>query len=243
MAWISGVDVDRGRRDGSWQWSIPIVDVLDQLDLDRPVTFLCGDNGTGKSTVIESLAVACGCPEVGGPANRWYSGPSFGFASALRPRWSERKPASAWFLRAETFFDVASSADAFVAGTNLGYEAAQLSADFDGDSPLARSHGQGFLGLFTSRMQGQSLWFLDEPEAALSFRSSLGLLATMHDLVAVGAQLVIATHSPVLLAFPGAAIFELDGDGFTPRAWAETTVVQDTRAFLDAPEQFFRHLF
>jgi predicted ATPase len=245
MAWVTGVDVDRTRAGADeWQWSVPVVGVLDQLDLDQPVTFLVGENGSGKSTIVESLAVACGCPREGGPANRWCKGPTWGFESCLSPRWvGGRTPSNAQFLRAETYFDVASAAQAFQAGTTMDYAAAQLSESFDGESPLARSHGQGFLGLFTSRMEGQSLWFMDEPEAALSVRSSLGLIASMHDLVEAGAQLVIATHSPVLLAYPGATIYELSDDGFHVKAWEETALVQDTRTFLDGPERYLRHLF
>jgi predicted ATPase len=246
VVWITGVDVDPARDPTTWPWTVPSMAAIERLDLGRPVTFLCGENGSGKSTIVESIAQACGCPGTGGAANRWFAGPTAGVASLLRPRWSDRKPASAWFLRAETFHDLAAAAEATDDVPRTGavdYEAAQLLADFDGESPLERSHGQGFLGLFTSRMHGQSLWFMDEPEAALSLRSCLGLLATISELVDIGAQLVIATHSPVLLAYPDATIYELDDDGFTRRSWEETTVVQDTRAFLDAPERFFRHLF
>ena len=150
----------------------------------------------------------------------------------------------AYFLRSETFFDVASAATTTWKDATSGvrFEDAQLLAAFDGRSPHELSHGESFLRLFERRMGAQSLWFMDEPEAPLSFRSSLALLATMHDLAAAGSQLIVATHSPVLLGLPGAAIYELGDEGVERREFHETDAVSHTRSFLDDPERYLRHL-
>jgi predicted ATPase len=113
---------------------------------------------------------------------------------------------------------------------------------FDGVPLNARSHGEGFLALLESRTLERGLWILDEPESALSFRSSLRLLALLTGVVAAGSQVVLATHSPVLAAVPGATVYELDAGGFTARAWDELDLVQDRTAFFDDPQRMLHHL-
>lgn len=226
-----------------WPWSVPAVQGMEALTFADGVTFLAGENGSGKSTVLEAIAVSCGCPDLGGPSNQWLKGPRSGdgLRGRVRPTLAAVPLGGAWFLRSETFFDLASAAE-HAAGNETSFEDAQLLADFDWRSPHLLSHGQSFLGLFESRMGAQSLWFMDEPEAPLSFRSQLALLRLMHVLVGAGSQFVIATHSPVLLAFPGATIYEFGEDGVRRRDWADLDLVQDVRAFLEAPGQYFRHL-
>jgi predicted ATPase len=159
-----------------------------------------------------------------------------------RPRRPGVPVGGAWFLRAETFFDLATAASN-ATQPGVSFEDAQLLADFDGRSPHLLSHGQSFLGLFESRMRAQSLWFMDEPEAPLSFRGQLALLAMLHDRVKAGSQFVVATHSPVLLALPGATICEFGDAGVQPRNWQDLDLVQQERAFLESPDQYFRYLF
>jgi predicted ATPase len=113
---------------------------------------------------------------------------------------------------------------------------------FDGRGLNTRSHGEGFLAFLESRQTERGLYLLDEPEAALSFRSCLALLYLLLDAVAVGSQVVLATHSPLLAAVPGARILELDGDGITVREWTDLGFVQDWRDFLAAPQRWLRHL-
>jgi predicted ATPase len=245
LAWLERVSVERAGVDlGKWPWSLPAVAAMDELEFDGGVTFLAGENGSGKSTVLEAVAVACGCPEEGGPSNQWLKGPRRGesLAARTRPALTGVPVGGAWFLRAETFFELANAATN-AAGEDAPYEAAQLLADFGWRSPHLLSHGQSFLGLFDSRMGGKSLWFMDEPEAPLSFRSQLALLGMVHDLVEAGSQFVVASHSPVLLAFPGASIYEFRDDGVERCNWEDLDVVQQVRAFLQSPDQFFRYLF
>jgi predicted ATPase len=113
---------------------------------------------------------------------------------------------------------------------------------FDGVPLNRRSHGEGFMALLESRTTERGLWILDEPESALSFRSSLRLLALLHGMVTTGSQVLLATHSPVLAALPGATVYELDGTGFTQRGWAELDLVQDWQMFFDEPTRLLHHL-
>ena len=244
MPWLRGVTVNRaGLDDTDWPWSVPAFNAIDELDLAGSVTFLAGENGTGKSTVLEALAVACGCPEQGGPSNPNLRGPrpsptTYGRIQAVL---DGLPVGGAWFLRAETFFDLATTAGDSAFADRPQFRDAQLLADF-GRSPHTFSHGQAFLRLFESRMGAQSLWFMDEPEAPLSFQSQLALLGMVDVLAKRGSQFVIATHSPVLLALPGAAIYEFVPGGVHQSRWDDLDLVNDVRAFLTAPDRFFRHL-
>ena len=225
---------------------MPAVQAMGDLLFDESVTFLAGENGSGKSTVLEAIAVACGCPEDGGPSNQNLKGPRYageGLHGRVQPSLTGVPVGGAWFLRAETFFDLTTAAENTAGVSRPDYEAAQLLADFGGRVPHALSHGQAFLGLFEGRMGGQSLWFMDEPEAPLSFRSQLALLSLLDTLTKAGSQFVVATHSPILLAMPGATIYELGSDGVRRRTWEELELVRDVRGFLESPERYLRHLF
>jgi predicted ATPase len=144
-----------------------------------------------------------------------------------------RPPSMRYFLRAESFFNVARSVD-----ENPG-----LLAAHGGRALHEMSHGESFLALVNERFYPDGLFVLDEPEAALSPTGLLGLLRRMRELAIDGAQFVIATHSPILLAYPGALIYELTPEGFVPTAYAETEHYRLTRAFLQEPDSFLRHLF
>jgi predicted ATPase len=152
---------------------------------------------------------------------------------ALEPVLSRSKPQNGYFLRAESFFHVAT----------LIYTGGTYAPDLSlyGDVPMhAQSHGQAFLALAANRFAGRSLYVLDEPEAALSVSGALALVAIVARAAAAGAQFVIATHSPVLLACPDARIYELDEDGIALRDYDDVGAVRLTRGFLEAPERFIR---
>ena len=223
------------REPGRWPWTIPALAALDELPLDPAVTFLVGENGSGKSTLIEGFAVAAGFhPEGGslgfGARTRDEAPP---LADALTLVRGARRPKTGFFLRAESFFNVA---------TALESEHAWALEAYGGESLHARSHGEGFLALAVHRFGPNGLYVLDEPEAALSPQGLLTLMRRLHELAAAGSQFLIATHSPILLAYPGALIYELTGDGPVPTAYADTEHYRMTRAFLDAPERFLREL-
>jgi predicted ATPase len=217
-------------------WEVPAIAAIEQLDLADPVTMLAGDNGTGKSTVVELVAEALGFAREGGELERLGELPAVPRAvlnGALEPVLAPRKPRTGYFLRAESFFNVARFVD----------EGDTFSPDLSlyGDVPLhEQSHGESFLALAANRLGGQGLYVLDEPEAALSVTGALALLAIVARAAGDGAQFLIATHSPILLACPGARIYELSEDGVAETAYDDLQPVRLTRGFLDAPERYLR---
>ena len=212
----------------AWPWSLPAVRALDDLALDPGVTFIVGQNGSGKSTLVEGIAVAAGFNPEGGTTN-------FGFATRedstspladlLTLVRGTRRPSTGFFLRAESMFNVAREIDRL---DDEPYGGARVIESYGGVSLHEVSHGEGFLAIAMNRFGSEGLYVLDEPEAGLSPRSCLALLARMHDLVGEGSQFVIATHSPMLLAYPGALIYELDEDGIAPIAFEDADVVRLT---------------
>jgi predicted ATPase len=218
----------------AWPWSLPAVCALDDLALDPGVTFVVGQNGSGKSTLVEGIAVAAGFNAEGGTVNFNFAtraGSVSPLSDLLTLVRGARRPRSGFFLRAESMFNVATAIDDVGATRSYG-----------GVSLHEMSHGEGFLATAMHRFGPDGLYVLDEPEAGLSPRSCLALIARMSDLVADGSQFVVATHSPLLLAYPGALIYELDEDGIHETAFEDTDVVQLTRGFLEAPERYLRHL-
>lgn len=217
----------------AWYWRVPVVaQVRDRgLDLDSPVTVLVGENGSGKSTLVEGLAGAWG-RRLTAQVHHWT--PAAGAEDAdlgwhLRLDGEQPPPQGGCFLRAEAMH----AHFATLAGDTRA---------FDGRELNARSHGEGFLAFLESRRTERGLYLLDEPEAALSFRSCLALLVLLGDAVGAGSQVVLATHSPLLAALPGATVLELGEDGAVPRAWEELDLVRDWRDFLAAPQRWLRHL-
>jgi predicted ATPase len=217
-------------------FDVPAVEQVERLRLTERVTLLAGDNGSGKSTLIEALAQAIGFREEGGELERLGERPAVPHAvldGALEPVLSATKPRTGYFLRAESFFNVARFVDS--GGT--------FSPDLSlyGDKPLhEQSHGESFLALAANRFAGEGLYILDEPEAALSVGGALALLSIVARASAAGAQFVIATHSPILLACPGARIYELSPGGVEECAYDALDTVRLMRGFLEAPERYLR---
>jgi predicted ATPase len=219
----------------AWHWQLPAVAQLRDHGLNLgPVTVLVGENGSGKSTMVEAIAEAWR-RSLTAAVKHWGPAPSHEDAglwrelvlSGARPR-----PQGGVWLRGEAMHEVF---------TGIDGEAFELRA-FDGVPLNQRSHGEGFLALLESRTTERGLWILDEPESALSFRSTLRLLALLRGMVANGSQILLATHSPVLAALPGATVYELNGAGFTQRGWAELDLVQDWQVFFDDPTRLLSHL-
>jgi predicted ATPase len=217
----------------AYPFSIPAIASLTTLELDPHVTLLCGANASGKSTLIEAIAVACGMnPEGGGRNVQFETRASHSaLGDVIRLVRGARHPRTDFFLRAESYFNVASELE--VLGV-LEY--------YGGTSLHEQSHGQSFIALLNHRFGPDGLYLLDEPEAALSPQGQLAMLARMHELVTDGCQLVIATHSPILLSFPGARIYELSERGIDQIAYDETETVTLYRSFLARPDAYHRHL-
>lgn len=197
------------------------------LEFVSPVTFFVGENGSGKSTLLEAIAMAAGINPEGGSLNLRFSvrPTESALHNHLRMVWSAR-PRWAYFLRAESFFNTASAYE------DIGFGGLHR-----------RSHGEQFIDVALSQFREHGFHLMDEPEAALSLGGQLRLLRRMWDLAAAGAQFIVATHSPILLAFPGAAIFEFSPEGPRLTTYEESEPYQLTKSFLDAPERFLRHLF
>lgn len=215
-------------------FTLPAVAALETMRFDAAVTFLVGENGSGKSTLTESLARAARFPPQGGSLSGelgWSSPDEMELGDQLEVERGANKPRAGFFLRAESFFNVAREIDK-----------EQLSAVYGGTDLHQQSHGESFIALATNRFGADSLFVLDEPEAALSVPSALTFIGIMHRAAEAGSQFIVATHSPILLAVPGARIYELDPHGAHQVAWEETDVVRLTRSFLDSPERFLREL-
>jgi predicted ATPase len=217
---------------GTWPGRVPAVaQVLrDGFDLPAGLTILMGENGSGKSTVIEMLAEACGLNPQGGSAQAELfrirdSEPGIGTQLTVvrggRPRWS-------YFLRADTMHQLYSYLE-----DNPG-------ASRDGFHQM--SHGEGFLEILRTRVNEDGFYLMDEPDAPLSFTASLGLAALLHDLAAGPSQVLVASHSPILAAIPGANLLELGSWGIRPASWDDLSLVIYWRQFLNNPQSFFRHL-
>lgn len=215
-----------------YPYDLPAVVGLDRLAFAQ-VTFLAGDNGSGKSTIAEALAVGSGFNAEGGSKNlRFETFPTHSdLCDHITLRWHER-PSWGWFLRAETFYGMASHI------ANDGpFGVTKMFGDFHRES-----HGESFLDLALSRFRGRGLYILDEPEAALSAQGQMSLLRLIHESCQKGSQFVVATHSPMLMAFPGASIFHLDHDGPRRLAWREVPAVQLWRRYLQDPDSVLRYL-
>jgi predicted ATPase len=234
--YVLGLELNPERWGRGFPFDLPAMAEIEQLRLDRPVTLLTGENGSGKSTLLEALAKAIGFADEGGELERLGELPAVPrpiLEGALAPVLSATRPRNGYFLRAESFFNVARLIDS---GSRYAPD-----VSIYGNIPLhQQSHGESFLALAANRFGAEGLYLLDEPEAALSVTSALALLAVIARAAAAGAQFVIATHSPLLLAFPGARIYELDASGISMPEYDELTAVRLTRGFLAAPERYLR---
>jgi len=243
MIYLSAVRLRRELPEGSYLRRLGPVRYLmegNALAFDRPVTFLVGENGTGKSTLLEGAAVACGFNPEGGTRNFSFSTRDTHsvLGEYLTPV-RKRYPRDGFFLRAESFYNVATSIDQMDEGPSFG---PRLIDSYGGVSLHSRSHGESFLALVQNRFGGEGLYLLDEPEAALSPSRLLTLMGEMDQLVKAGSQFIVATHSPILMAFPQARIYELSGEGVRAADYRETEHYQLTKRFLDAPERMLRYL-
>ncbi len=235
---IASVRLENAASAGNeYPFSISAVAALAQfkkgLPLHPRITFFVGENGSGKSTLMEAIAVAAGFNPEGGSKHFNFStrASHSKLHGALRLVRTAKRPSTGFFLRAESFFNVATSIDA------LGVTDA-----YGGRSLHEQSHGESFLALLQHRFGPRGLYLLDEPESALSPRRQLAVLALLHRLMERESQLVIATHSPILLALPGALIYELSERGIQPIAYEDTDQFQITKSFTADPATFLEML-
>ncbi|MCC3376052.1 AAA family ATPase [Cohnella sp. REN36] len=247
MPFLRRVELDWERLSASpaaaraYPFGIPAIRELNRLELDADVTFFIGANGSGKSTLLEAIGTACGFSIVGGrDLVIAKEKDDTSLADILRLSWMP-KVSGGFFFRAETFDTFADYIDELAKDPSIGRQAY---APYEGRSLHERSHGQGFLTFFRNRLGRKGLYLLDEPESALSPQNQLSLLRILWEQVSSGqAQFVIATHSPILMAYPGARILRFDEDGIAPIAYEDTDHYRLTRDFLNDRERYFRALF
>ncbi len=222
----------------AYPFNLPVIRDLETLSLHRAVTFIVGENGSGKSTLLEALAVAAGFNAEGGSNNFRFTTRASHSAlhGCLRLTRSHKRPRTGFFLRAESFFNVATEVDRLDAVDSL-------LQSYGGRSLHEQSHGESFIALLTHRFGPNGLYFLDEPEAALSPSRQLAALVRIHDLVRAGSQFVIATHSPILMAHPDALILAAGEHGLAPIRYEDTDHYALTRRFLNDPSGMLQRLF
>jgi predicted ATPase len=232
---LSSLQLMPGGPATEFPWSIPALRHTRTLPLHPKVTFFVGENGSGKSTLLEAIAQRAGFGEQGGSKN---------FNQMDRKYWSVlargleiargvRREKDGFFLRAESFYNVATQVEEL--GIPLKY--------YGGRSLHHQSHGESFLSLAANRFAGDGLYLLDEPEAALSPSRQLAFLRLMHQQAEVlSSQFIIATHSPILMAYPGALIYHFTGEGIAPIEYEQTEHYALTRDFLLNPKQYLTHL-
>ncbi len=247
----------------AFPFNLPLVRNFTSLEFRAPVTFLVGENGSGKSTLLEAIAAGIGAIAVGAEDVERDASlvPARALGRHLKFSWL-RKTRAGFFLRAEDFFgfakrmrravkDLEAIAEGFESeytgyalglakGSAMGQRRALI--EKYGENLDASSHGESFLKLFQSRFVPGGLYLLDEPEAPLSPQRQLALLSMLKEMVAADAQFIIATHSPILMAFPEAVILSFDAHPIREVKWEEIEHVSLTRAFLNNPQAYLRHL-
>lgn len=213
-----------------------------KLHLKSNVTFFVGENGSGKSTLLEGIAERCGFSLRGGNRNHnLNTGYAFdGYESALAGQldlsWTPRRINNGFFMRAESFFNFATYID------ELAREDSRILNAYGGRSLHEQSHGESFLSLFNNQFES-GIYILDEPEAALSPSRILAFMSVIHELDQSGrAQFLIATHSPMLICYPGATIYQFDERGINETTYEDTEHFSLTKSFLDNPMLYLRHL-
>ncbi|MGQ8365845.1 AAA family ATPase [Glaciecola sp. 1036] len=226
----------------AYLFSIPAVRELYEIDFSKEVTILVGENGSGKSTLLEAIAVAMGFNAEGGSKNfnfQTRKTHSDLFEYLLLSK-SFKRYKDGFFLRAESFYNVATNIDEMDEGFS---KTPMLKDSYGGKSLHHQSHGESFLALMVNRFGGNGLYILDEPEAALSPSRQLAVLSRMYQLIELQSQFIIATHSPILMAYPNAKIYQVSSNGIEPVKYEETEHYEITRAFSNNPQPMLKELF
>lgn len=238
---IQGIQIDWNKIEkDSYLQEIPSLRNADSLEFSNNVTFFVGENGTGKSTLLEGIAVACGFNAEGGSKDYNFStyNSHSELCGAIKIMRGIKREKRGYFLRAESFYNVASKAEDYRDVTSKEYYYAQ----YGGKSLHEQSHGESFLALMQNNFVPDGLYILDEPEAALSPQRQLTLLIEIDRLAKQGSQFIIASHSPILLGLPGAEILSFDEEQIQPCRYEETESYQVMELFINNREYLLKRL-
>ena len=238
QGFIRGIRLEDKTSGGKYPFSIPAVKDIEKVEFESPVTFFVGENGTGKSTITEAVAVAAGFSAEGGTKNYNFStedSTSRLFEDMTLIRGADREKYG-YFLRAESFYTAANYSEK---GT-FGLGGHPMPILFGGKHIHHQSHGEAFLAIVNSFRPG--LFIFDEPESALSPQRLLQLISHINELVKQGSQFIIATHSPILLAYPSSTIYQLTESGIEKLGYENIEHVKLTRDFLNSPATFINKL-
>ncbi len=240
---VSRVTLRRDRIESfdRYPFHLPAIRTLEQFEPHPRMNFFIGENGSGKSTLLEAMAVSLGFNPEGGSKN-FHFGTRASHSSLheyLRIAKGVKRPRTGFFLRAESFFNVATEIERLDAEPTIG---APIGPSYGERALHEQSHGESFLALLMERFGGEGLYLLDEPEAALSPQRQLAALSRLHDLVLDGSQFFIATHSPILMAYPDAWIFQFSRNGLERVAYEETEHFQVMQGFMANPGRMLRPL-
>lgn len=236
MIYIKGVKLNKMPEASSYLNKLPLIKYLSQragLSFEKPVTFFVGENGTGKSTLVEAIAVGMGFNAEGGSRDHaFFTKNTCSELSELLTILKTFSPKDGFFLRAESFYNTASYLD----------ETRSSMTRYGGISLHEQSHGESFISLIQNRFEGQGLYILDEPEAALSPQKLMSLISLIDDLVKQNSQFIIATHSPILMAYPHSEILQFSDSGIHKVKYRETEHYKITKMFIDDPERMIHYL-
>ncbi|MGE7824733.1 AAA family ATPase [Paenibacillus sp. NPDC093718] len=225
-----------------YPFNLPAVAALDGLHFHPKVTYIVGENGMGKSTLLEAIAAALGFNPEGGTMN-------FSFSTEethsklheyIRTVRGVRKPRDGFFFRAESYYNVATNIDRLDAEWSFG---PPIKDSYGGKSLHQQSHGESFFATFLHRFWGNGLYIMDEPEAALSPFRQMALLRRIHDLVQEDSQFIISTHSPIVMAYPDSIIYKLTSEGVEESSLEETDHYMITKEFVNRREAMLHELF
>lgn len=243
-AYLRWMELERHRIPGfrEYPFNLGAVRNLQQLQFHPKVTYIIGENGIGKSTLMEAIAVALGFNPEGGTRNFTFStrATHSTLHEYIRLARGVQKPRDGFFFRAESYYNLATNIDELDSEPSFG---PPVKASYGGKSLHEQSHGESFFAAFVHRFGGRGLYILDEPEAALSPSRQMAMLSRIHELVEQRSQFIISTHSPILMAYPDAVIYQLTVDGMEVRAWEETEHYIVMKSFFNNKDKMLQRLF